>query len=62
MNKELKNWLAMADYDLITAEQMLKTGRYVYVIFMCHLAIEKNLKAIVSTEIGKIPPKTHDLI
>ena len=62
MNKEIKNWLAMADYDLTTAGQMFKTGRYVYVVFMCHLAIEKTLKAIVSAETEKIPPKTHDLI
>ncbi len=62
MDKETKNWIDMADYDIVTAKQMLKTGRYVYVIFMCHLAIEKSLKAIVYEETNKLPPKTHDLI
>ena len=62
MNKEIKNWLAMVQYDLKTADQMFQTGRYVYVIFMCHLAVEKALKALVSSESNKIPPKTHDLI
>ncbi len=62
MNKEIKNWLAMVKYDLKTADQMFKTGRYVYVIFMCHLAVEKSLKAIISSESNKVPPKTHDLI
>ncbi len=52
----------MVEYDLTTADRMLKTGRYVYVIFMCHLALEKLLKAFVSAETKKIPPKTHDLI
>ena len=52
----------MVDYDLATANQMLKTGRYVYVIFMCHLAIEKLLKAGVYHVSKQIPPKTHDLI
>ena len=52
----------MVEYDLATAEQMFKTGRYVYVVFMCHLALEKALKAIVSQETKKAPPKTHDLI
>lgn len=47
MKKETENWLAMVEYDLITARHMLGTGRYVYVIFMCHLAMEKALKAIV---------------
>lgn len=62
MKKETKNWLKMVDYDLTTAKQMFKTGRYVYVIFMCHLAIEKAFKAVVCEERNKVPPKTHDLI
>ena len=62
MKEETKNWLEMVDYDLMTAKQMFKTGRYVYVIFMCHLSIEKTLKAIVCEETNKVPPKTHDLI
>jgi HEPN domain-containing protein len=51
-----------AEYDLKTAENMLNDGRYIYVIFMCHLAIEKILKAIVAKETNKMPPKTHNLI
>ncbi|MBN1974815.1 MAG: HEPN domain-containing protein [Sedimentisphaerales bacterium] len=62
MLKETENWLEMVDYDLDTARQMFNTKRYVYVIFMCHLAIEKALKAIVCEETKKFPPKTHDLI
>ena len=62
MKEETKNWLDMVEYDLTTAKQMLKTGRFVYVIFMCHLAIEKALKAIVCEQTNKVPPKTHDLI
>ena len=62
MLEETKNWLEMVDYDIDTAKQMFKTKRYVYVIFMCHLAIEKALKAIVCEETNKFPPKTHDLI
>jgi len=62
VKQETRNWLDMAEYDLATAKQMLKTGRFVYVIFMCHLAIEKTMKAIVCEEINKVPPKTHDLI
>jgi len=40
---------------------MLNTGRYIYTIFMCHLTIEKILKAKVGEITGKIPPKTHNL-
>ena len=62
MRKDTKNWLDMAEDDLQTAEHMLETGRYVYVIFMCHLSIEKTLKGLVTEETKKIPPKTHDLL
>lgn len=62
MKEETKNWLDMVEYDLTTAKQMLETGRFVYVIFLCHLAIEKILKAVVCEETNKVPPKTHDLI
>ena len=62
MLKETKNWIESSDYDAQTATHMLQTGRYIYVLFMCHLAIEKILKAIVQEDTGKLPHKTHDLI
>ena len=63
MNKVVKNWAATANYDLRTADAMYKAGRYLYVIFMCHLAIEKMLKAILVHKFpGDAPPKIHNLI
>jgi len=41
---------------------MFQTGRYVYVVFMCHMAIEKLLKAIVAETIDSVPPKTYNLL
>ena len=61
MKKGVKNWLESAQYDLETAEHMLKTGRYIYTVFMCHLALEKVLKAKVEEVTDRIPPRTHDL-
>lgn len=61
MNKAINNWLKSSHYDLQTAEAMLKTKRHLYVIFMCHLAVEKALKAIVAKKTKNMPPKTHDL-
>ncbi|MCX7839591.1 MAG: HEPN domain-containing protein, partial [Anaerolineae bacterium] len=40
---------------------MFTTRRYIHVIFFCHLAIEKMLKAIVSESQDRHPPYTHDL-
>jgi len=62
MKKITENWLLSSNYDIETAYYMLKTGRYIYVIFMCHLATEKLLKAIVSELQEEKPPKTHDLV
>jgi len=62
MRKATTNWLATADYDLATAEAMLESRRYLYVVFMCHLAIEKTLKAVYSEAKSSHPPKTHDLL
>jgi len=58
----IANWVKSSDYDIKTAEHMLKTGRYVYVLFMCHLSVEKLLKALYEASRGKIPPKTHNLV
>ncbi len=62
MNKSIANWLKSSQYDLKTAEHMLKTGRYIYVLFMCHLSVEKLLKALYETTLKKVAPKTHNLI
>jgi len=62
MRKDTKNFIKSAEYDLNTAEFMLKSGRYIYVIFMCHLSMEKMLKAIVTEITQKISPKSHNLI
>ena len=65
MNNSFKlpdEWLKQSEYDMDTAKAMFKTGRFIYAVFMCHLAIEKIIKGVYSKIIGKDPPKTHDLI
>jgi len=62
VRKDTANWIALADYDIETASHMLETGRYLYVVFLCHLALEKLLKAHVAEVTQTLPIKTHDLI
>lgn len=62
MRKDTLNWIALAEYDIETAHHMLKTGRYLYVVFLCHLSLEKMLKAHVAEITQNVPIKTHDLI
>ena len=61
MKQQVKNWLDSALYDLETAEQMYESGRYIYTIFVGHLALEKILKAKVQEVTGRLPPKTRNL-
>lgn len=61
MKKATLNWLKSCDYDLKTAASLLKDRRYLYVIFMCHLSLEKALKAVVSEAFSELPPYTHNL-
>jgi HEPN domain-containing protein len=60
--RNIANWIESSDYDIKTAENMFTTKRYVYVLFMCHLATEKMIKALYEVTHEKIPPKTHNLI
>ncbi len=62
MKKTTANWLASAEYDLQTAEAMLKSKRYVYVVFMCHLAMEKTVKGLWAEAKNDTPPRIHDLL
>lgn len=41
---------------------MLNSGRHAYCVFMCHLSVEKALKALFSEKLAKNPPKTHSLV
>ncbi len=54
-------WLKIANYDLKTAEAMLKSKRYLYVGFMCNQSIEKILKGIYSDKFNQLPPRIHNL-
>jgi HEPN domain-containing protein len=62
MRKDAENFIISAEYDLATAEHMLKSGRYIYVVFMCHLALEKMLKAVAVKTKNSPAPKTHNLL
>lgn len=57
-----EEWYFQSDYDLETANDILKSGRTVYCIFMCHLSIEKALKGLLMKKTGEFPSKSHSLI
>lgn len=62
MSDKVDYWLNMCDEDLITAKAMLDAGRLLWVGFVCHLTVEKALKAVIEEVSGSAPPKIHNLI
>ncbi len=62
MGRSLDEWIRQADYDMDTAEFMFGGGRYFYVVFMCHLSIEKALKGLYLRKLNEEPPRVHNLI
>ncbi|MGB9629060.1 MAG: HEPN domain-containing protein [Thermodesulfobacteriota bacterium] len=58
--KNIQMWLDRVEYDMDTAKAMLKTGRYIYAIFMCQQSLEKCLKALIAYQ-GKEVFPIHNL-
>ncbi len=61
MDDKVNYWKDLSDYDLETAEAMLKSKRFLYVGFMCHQTIEKIFKAYYSRLTSDVAPFSHSL-
>ncbi len=55
-------WLDISEYDLETAEANYKSGRYLYVVFMCQQAIEKIVKGLRILYLNKEADRTHNIV
>lgn len=62
MRPETRLWVEDAEYDLGAAKAMLDSGRLFFVVFMCHLTLEKLLKALIVENDGVEPPRVHNLV
>lgn len=60
-SRDAEYWLDLARYDLRAAKAMLKAKQRLYVGFLCHLAVEKTLKAYWAESKQSTPPFTHAL-
>jgi len=60
-NSKVKYWLDLAKEDIDVAQGLLGIGKFLYAGFICHLAVEKALKAKIES-IGETPLKIHNLI
>ena len=55
-----EKWLGIVAEDLSVAEDLFKTGHWLYVGFMCHQVIEKTLKSYWCVCRDDDPPYIHD--
>ncbi len=62
IHKPAEEWILQAEYDIETAVFMLNAGRYIYAVFMAHLALEKLFKGLYVYYLRQNPPRTHNLI
>lgn len=54
--------LQSAAEDWATAVYLYKGNRYGMCLFCCHLALEKQLKALFVLKVRDVPPYSHNLI
>lgn len=57
-----EQWAERAQYDFDTAQAMLRSERYLYVLFCCQQALEKIVKGVIAKQTGEFPPRIHDLM
>ncbi|MBQ7988451.1 MAG: HEPN domain-containing protein [Bacteroidaceae bacterium] len=55
-----EKWLSIVKEDLSVADDLYKTGHWLYVGFMCHQVVEKTLKAYWCVCRDDDPPYLHD--
>lgn len=61
LKKLLAYWQKGSDNDWMVAQKLFKLGHYNYCLFFCHLALEKQLKALVVSHVKNQAPFIHDL-
>ena len=59
--EKVQHWVKMADYDIISADVLMESKRNLHVGFICHLTIEKMLKAYYAKITEETPPYLHNL-
>ncbi len=58
----IEYWLSTSKEDFETALSLFDSGKYVWSLFVAHLALEKLLKAFwVRDNESNFPPRTHEL-
>jgi HEPN domain-containing protein len=59
--EKVNYWINSAEDNLITAKDNFFQKHFLFSAFLCHLKIEKGLKAIIAQK-ELFPPKVHNLL
>ena len=62
MQDKVDYWIELCDDDLRVAKNLFASRDYLWMGFICHLIVEKALKAVLARRTDEIPPKTHHLL
>ena len=61
MLDKVEYWLELCDDDLKTAKVLFDNKQFLWMGFICHLIVEKAIKAMVASKTTEMPPKIHRL-
>jgi HEPN domain-containing protein len=62
IQKQIKYWQDGALDDFESAKILISNHRILHGLFLCHLVIEKAIKAIVVKTTNEIAPRSHNLL
>ncbi|MBA4407584.1 DNA-binding protein [bacterium] len=63
LKKQIEYWKKASELDLQSAIDIFESGKnFHFCLFLCHLSIEKVLKALVVKYTYDFPPKSHNLL
>jgi HEPN domain-containing protein len=54
-------WLELCDDDIKVAKNLLNSKDYLWMAFLCHLVVEKSIKAVIANKTTQEPKRIHDL-
>jgi len=58
---KVEYWLELCDDDMMVAKNLFKSKDFLWMAFLCHLVVEKSLKAIIASTTEHEPKRIHDL-
>ncbi len=63
LKKQIEYWKKASELDLQSAIDIFESGKnFHFCLFLCHLSIEKVLKALVVKYTSDFSPKSHNLL